>query len=1063
MAWRLGIDIGTNSIGMAVLDDYTSDSRRDPRVELGVRIFSDGRDPKDRESLAAKRRIPRGMRRNRDRAHNRNERYLKELRQFGLMPDPDQLSKENYEQLRQSLGNLDPYILRTRALDEALEPFEIGRALFQLKRRGFKSNRRTDGADSDTGKIKSASEATKALLAKSDCRTFGEWLGRPRIEVIQQNQERAKGDRMPLPQTRVRLRGKGAHAHYEFYPTRDLILNEFDQIWASQKRWHSDILTDEAYSLIRETLAFQHPLKPQPVGRCTLDPEQERAPKALPSVQRLRMLQEVNHLTLQAPGEAALAITKDQRDIILSGLEKSAKRTFDQLRKALKLPSEIKFNLESESRSHLDGDKTAAELAAKGTWGPSWHDLPLATQDSVVERLLAAENEENLIQWLKNEFNLTDEIAQKVARKRLPAGHGAFCREVTQRLLPHLEADVISYDKAVAAAGYDSHSDLAGDERFQNGLPYYGKTLTRHVAFGSGVASDSDEVRYGKIANPTVHVALNQVRHVVNDLIARHGPPSEIIVELARDLPLSAIRQKEDDKKRRNNQLENEKRSVELKRFGQSDNYENRLRLRLWEELNPSDPLDRRCVYTGTQISIDTLFSDRVEIDHILPFSRTLDDSIGNKTLVTRQANREKGRWTPYEAFAHNPTGYSWAEITQRISNMPKSKQKRFAPDAMERYDNEERDFLARQLVDTQYMARIVTAYLKATGADVWVSPGKLTADLRWALGLNDILPGHNRVEGGEAPKNRNDHRHHAVDALVIALTDRSLLQRAATLAAHQEDIASTRLLPKLDPPWPTFRDDVRQALERLIVSHKPDHGVQGALHNETAYGLVQSPAEAKQKPIVVHRVPLDSISKRADMESIRDETLRDHLLLRTDGIADGKDLSEALRQIGEEMTPPVRRVRICEALSVIPITDENGKPYKAYKGDANYCYDIFLDEKAKWTGSIISRFEANQKSFNPKSRFTPDGKPLLLRLRINDMLELDGDNGRRIMRVVKMSTGQIVLAEHHEAGSLKARDSDKEDSFKYLTVAPSRLQQLNAFMLVLTPSGQIKYRGLLS
>jgi len=877
MAWRLGIDIGTNSIGMAVLDDYTSDSRRDPRVELGVRIFSDGRDPKDRESLAAKRRIPRGMRRNRDRAHNRNERYLKELRQFDLMPDPDQLSKENYEQLRQSLGNLDPYILRTRALDEALEPFEIGRALFQLKRRGFKSNRKTDGADSDTGKIKSASEATKALLAKSDCRTFGEWLGRPRIEVIQQNQERAKGDRMPLPQTRVRLRGKGAHAHYEFYPTRDLILNEFDQIWASQKRWHSDILTDEAYSLIRETLAFQHPLKPQPVGRCTLDPEQERAPKALPSVQRLRMLQEVNHLTLQAPGEAALAITKDQRDIILSGLEKSAKRTFDQLRKALKLPSEIKFNLESESRSHLDGDKTAAELAAKGTWGPSWHDLPLATQDSVVERLLAAENEENLIQWLKNEFNLTDEIAQKVARKRLPAGHGAFCREVTQRLLPHLEADVISYDKAVAAAGYDSHSDLAGDERFQNGLPYYGKILTRHVAFGSGVASDSDEVRYGKIANPTVHVALNQVRHVVNDLIARHGPPSEIIVELARDLPLSAIRQKEDDKKRRNNQLENEKRSVELKRFGQSDNYENRLRLRLWEELNPSDPLDRRCVYTGTQISIDTLFSDRVEIDHILPFSRTLDDSIGNKTLV------------------------------------------------------------------------------------------------------------------------------------------------------------------------------------------KPDHGVQGALHNETAYGLVQSPAEAKQKPIVVHRVPLDSISKRADMESIRDETLRDHLLLRTDGIADGKDLSEALRQIGEEMTPPVRRVRICEALSVIPITDENGKPYKAYKGDANYCYDIFLDEKAKWTGSIISRFEANQKSFNPKSRFTPDGKPLLLRLRINDMLELDGDNGRRIMRVVKMSTGQIVLAEHHEAGSLKARDSDKEDSFKYLTVAPSRLQQLNAVMLVLTPSGQIKYRGLLS
>ena len=161
--WRLGIDLGTNSIGLAALT-LNGEKRVSGLLDMGVRIFSDGRNPKDKQSLAAMRRGPRGMRRNRDRKINRNARYLKELQTFGLMPT--QSSEPTIEELeeRKSLESMDPYILRAKGLDEPLTPHQLGRALFHLKRRGFKSNRKTDSGDEESGKIRDATRRTKELL-----------------------------------------------------------------------------------------------------------------------------------------------------------------------------------------------------------------------------------------------------------------------------------------------------------------------------------------------------------------------------------------------------------------------------------------------------------------------------------------------------------------------------------------------------------------------------------------------------------------------------------------------------------------------------------------------------------------------------------------------------------------------------------------------------------------------------------------------------------------------------------------------------------------------------------
>jgi len=1041
MAWRLGLDVGTNSIGWAAIRLGDGNGQPCGLLKSGVRIASDGRNPKDKQSLAVARRGPRQQRKRRDRYLKRRAKFMQVLIAYSLMPN--EITK------RKDLETLDPWAFRVKGLDEKLALYELGRALFHLQqRRGFKSNRKTDkGADDESGKIKIAANDVHQRMKETGVRTLGEFLAQERIADPKIAHEKT---------VRARLQGKGAKAFYDFYPTRDMIVSEFESLWSAQKEFHGDALGPDAHDEVLDILTFQRDLKPQPVGKCTLNPDEDRAATALPSVQRRRIFEEINHLRVRAPGQGERKLSLQERDVLVVKALSVGKVTFDAMRKLLKVSDLDTFSSESNKRKHLDGDKTAAILAAAKHWGKAWRDLPLETQDQIVTRLLNEEDEQVLCAELVQEYGLGEDMAQAVAKASLPDGHGQLGITATQKVLAELEKSVITYDKAVKAAGYHSHSqlDFEADGEIFDHLPYYGEVMERHVAFGSGKPGDPLEKRVGKIANPTVHVVLNQIRHVVNDLIKAFGPPAQIVVELARDLPLSAKGKSELEKTQADNKTANDLRREELKKLNLPDTYGNRLRLRLWEELNPADIKDRRCPFTGEKISIQRLFSDAVEIEHILPFSQTLDDSPGNKTLSMRRANRFKGQKSPFEAFSQSPEDYDWSKIAERAALMPNNKSWRFGPDAMERYENEERDFLARQLTDTRYISRLTHMYLKRTGADVWVTPGRLTSDLRWTWGLNSILTGHNQEEAADPAKNRNDHRHHAIDAVVIGLTDRSLLQAVATAAGQAEVKFDKRFLSDLEDPWPNFRETVRKSMDDIIVSHKADHGVQGALHNDTAYGVVQADI-GSGKSQVVHRVPLESLKTAEKLNLIRDICIREHLMAETQGLS-GKDYIEALVAAGEAMTPPVRRVRIIERLSVIPIKDASGDVYKAYKGDGNYCYDIFVGEKGTWTGDVVNRFDANQKGFDPRGKISRTGKPLIMRIRGDDMLALENGGTRTIMRVVKFSDGQLVLAQHMEGGSLKARDKDQNDPFKYLSAAPSALQKRHARLVHVTPAGRV-------
>ena len=1029
MPYRLALDIGANSIGWAALT-LSPDGHPIGLADAGVRVYPDGRNPKDGSSNAAARRAPRAMRRNRDRYLQRRGNLLNALTRFALMPaDPDARTK---------IAALDPFALRAAALERRLLPAELGRAIFHLNQhRGFQSNRKTDRGDNESGLIKDAAANTAAELARTGHLTIGSWLAARHL--------RHAG-------VRVRLAGRGKLAAYAFYPTRDMLKAEFATIWAAQSAWNP-ALTDAMREALHGIIFHQRPLKSPPVGKCWLEPDQLRAPRALPTAQRFRLAQTLAHLQLGQPGHPTRPFNAKERELLLGILHRGSDLTFDQIRKKLGLSAETDFNSREDK---IPGCAAAARLGAKKNLGATWHALPLATQDAAVNIILDAETDAAAIAALIA-LGLSPADAACANAINLPDGRAALSARALGKILPFLEAGEI-YSTAVQSAGYTHHSDRRTGE-IRDRLPYYGEILHARIGTGTGEATDNDEKRLGRAPNPTVHAALNEIRRVVNAIVERHGPPAEIVVETLRELGRSKLQRQAKDKEIATNRAANDALRDELVRLGVPTTGRNQMRLRLWKE-QAADPRDRCCPYTGTNITARTALSDAVEEDHILPFALSLDDSTANRILVTREANRIKSRRDPFAAFGHTP---QWSEILARVANLPEQKRWRFQPDALVKFAADG-DFLARHLTDSATIARWAVEYLDILAPEkVRAVPGRLTSLLRNALGLNS----ESVLGKGRAMKDRTDHRHHTIDAIVVGLIDRSMLQ-SVTAAAQRAADAGRRLLMDVAEPWPNFVADVAARVSRVVVSHKPDTGWQAALHNDTAYGEIAN-AGPKDPNVVVRRT-IDVLADKSPddiRKSVRDFMLAAKIAAAVEG-RDPTARKAALADLTHTGGHPVHRVRMVERLdSVQPITDRRtGQPYKLVKRDGNHRAEIWRMPDGKSKMCIVSTFAAAQQAEAERlGRPSPDVRPhpaarLIMRLHKNDIVALGRVGGLRLVRVVQMTEGRLVLADHNEAGDLRRRHADKDDPFAYIFAGCSRLIDDQARKVQVTANGRVRDPG---
>ncbi|QGX41842.1 type II CRISPR RNA-guided endonuclease Cas9 [Permianibacter aggregans] len=1016
MPYRLALDLGSSSLGWALIR-LNAENKPSAIIKAGVRIFPDGRNPKDGSSLAVTRREARAMRRRRDRLLKRKARMITVLTELGFFPS-DSLE-------RKALESLNPYRLRAEGLDRELQPDEFARALFHLnQRRGFKSNRKTDKKDNDSGAMKQALSKLRQNLDESSCRTVGEWLFQRQC-AGQSLRARYRETRQIHEDGRTRV-----EKSYDLYIDRTMIEAEFDTLWRSQAARNPSRYTDEARRRLKDVLLFQRPLKPVRPGRCTLLPDEERAPLALPSTQRVRIYQELNNLRVLGDSLQEYALTLQQRDQLAAALDHRPKMSFDQIRRLLRLDGQTKFNLEDIKRQEIRGNATAALLSKSDFFGEQWHSFNSSLQDEIVQHLIADEEEQALIDWLIANTGIDEACAQRLADVSLPQGYGSLGRTALARILPALRQSVLPFSAAVQAAGFEHHSAL--DHVQKTGeilleLPYYGEYLTRHVGFGTGNPDDVLEKRYGRIANPTVHIGLNQTRVVVNALLKRYGPPQEIIVEVARELKQSREDRLAEQKRQAENQRRNQRLREEVAAILEIEEHAVKTadiqKMILWEELSP-DPADRRCPYSGEQISKHRLLSEEVEIEHILPFSETLDDSLNNKTVAMRMANRVKGNRSPWQAFGEHPiAGFDYQEILARAERMPKGKRYRFAPDGYQRWLKDDAGFLARALNDTRYLSRIAREYLRLICPQgTRVIPGQMTALLRAKFGLNDVL-------GLHGEKNRNDHRHHAVDACVIGVTDQGMLKKFSEAARSAREKQLDRLVEHMPLPWPTYREHVKRAINAIWVSHRPDHNYQGPMHNDTAYGLLGDGR-------VVHHKWLDGKRERVE---------------------------KSLKVI-EFKNPDVRNRSGQPRHGVT----ENGspRPYKGYDGNSNYCIEIVRVENGRWQGEVISTYTAYQtvKAQGEKRLRDPklslSGQPLIMRLMIDDAVRLEIDDHIRTMRVAKISAnGQIFMCDLHEA-NVDKRNRDKNELFAYVSKTAGSLHAARGRRVTISPSGELHDPG---
>ncbi len=1057
--YRLGLDVGATSVGWAALAlDANGDACGVLDLGLGSRIFPDGRAPETRggpgASLAVGRRLARGQRRRRRRYLRRRDVLLKALADYGLMP-------ANAKQ-RKALARRDPYALRKRAISgEPLKPHELGRALFHLnQRRGFKSNRKAGGGE----------DKKKATQARLDREGLRRALGEP---------EQPLGEF--LAARREQRKPVRARPGQELYPERAMYEREFDLIQARQAERHA--LTPVQWNALRGIIFHQRPLRPVEPGWCAFEENERRAPRAHPDAQEFRILEEVNNLRLRLGRGEERPLNEEERGRAWERLRKGADIEFKKPTKDLGLPDGAAFNLARGGRKRLKGDATTKRLAAEDLFGEEWLKRDPADRIAIVEFLIDAEDPEDVRKKAERDWGMQEEQARRLAMAELPAGYVRLSLKAIRKVLPHLRRG-LRYDEAVVAAGYPHHSDFRNAEAHDR-LPYYGVVLERDVVGADPKAPESDEVkRWGRFPNPTVHVGLNQIRRVVNRIIEVYGKPEEIVVELARGLKMN----KDQRKAQREAQQEGEERNARYAEMLEREpsNFDKR-RLRFWEEQGGKrDEQDAICVYTGKTITLSMAVSDETEIDHILPFSRTLDNGRGNMVLCLADANRVKGEKTPCEAFSDSPQGYDYEAILARADALPGERGWRFRDGAMERFEKDN-SFLDRHLNETAYLSRTARRYLAylydEKGEDgekgevrVRAIPGRMTALLRngWGLG-----------------KSRKDHRHHAVDAFVVANTTQGMLKRFADASAKG---TAEQLAERVPDPWPGFRSEFDAKLDNVIVSYKPDHGSRdpksrkttGQLHKDTAYGLIGTPGDGPVEVVV--RKPLDGVKRKKELDAVRDPILREALKALWDETGgnqkkkDGDDSptfaakarGEGVLLNGKRHFP--RSVRVLDKLDTLPFKDDSGKAYKGYVRGGNAFADVWgipagknqdgKKRKTEWKIVVVSTFDFNQKGFDDR-RFLQKSRPhpaakYLTRVRQDDMAALGEGDDRRIVRVRKITGGKspsIVLDPHHEANVAK-RASDKSDLMKENKYSAGQLRENKFRKVGVDEIGRLRDQG---
>ena len=527
-----------------------------------------------------------------------------------------------------------------------------------------------------------------------------------------------------------------------------------------------------------------------------------------------------------------------------------------------------------------------------------WHLLYSADDDSNVseeDKLSYGNSDVNLKKKLHQKYSFAPEYAKMLTNIAFPSDYGSLSARAIKKIIPYLK-EGLNYSDACAEAGYNHANSLTKEENEHRELKERLEILKKN-----------------SLRNPVVEKILNQMINLINQLIDTYGKPDEIRIELARDLKKSTKERLETTRYINSATKANaDIAKIIQQEFGFTPSKNDVIKYKLWKEL---EPLAYKSLFSNQQIKLKDLFSNKIDIEHILPKALIYDDSFSNKTLAYRNVNLKKANRTAID-FITQDYYTSIGEYTQRVKTLYNNGKGKISKGKHDRLLKSAKDikegFIERDLRNSQYIAKKARNMLLEVFRTVTPTTGKITNKLREDWGIINVMKELNmpkyrklgltyteeRKHGKKIEKikdwtKRNDHRHHAMDALVVAFTTHNHIQYINNLNARRDETHKKHKViqgienlithkveddkgnnkRKFIQPMPQFRTEAKKRLASILVSFKAKNKVttrnmnktktkngfstrleltpRGQLHKETIYGKSKMP---KSKPTKINK-----------------------------------------------------------------------------------------------------------------------------------------------------------------------------------------------------------------